>query len=236
MARPPAPTARRPTAPRGPRKRRPAGGEAGLQDLLLRMKACRVCVEAPLGGPLPQHPRPIFQISPSARIAVCSQAPGNRAHIAGRPFFDPSGVRLRSWMGLDEATFYDAARVAIIPMGFCFPGYDRNGGDLPPRRECRATWHDALFEKLPQLELLLCIGRYSLAYHLPETKRMSLTEIVAAWREIAARTAPRTVMALPHPSWRNNAWLRRNAWFEAEHLPELRQRIRTILSRTEDAA
>ena len=208
-----------------------SGPDPALGGLLERMAACRLCAEAPLGAPLPHTPRPIFQISPTARIAICSQAPGNRAHIAGRPFFDPSGVRLRAWMGVDESVFYDARRIAIIPMGFCFPGYDRNGGDLPPRRECRATWHDTLFARLPQLELLLCIGRYSLAYHLPETRRLSLTQIVAAWREIAARTAPRTVMALPHPSWRNNAWLKRNPWFEAEHLPQLRERIAAILAR-----
>lgn len=202
-----------------------------LDATVAGMAACRRCVEAPLGTPLPHVPRPIFQISPTSRIAICSQAPGNRAHVAGRPFFDPSGVRLRSWMGLDEAAFYDAGNVAIIPMGFCFPGYDRHGGDLPPRRECRLAWHDDLFAAMPQLELLLCIGRHSLAYHLPETKRMSLTEIVADWRAIAARTIPRTVMVLPHPSWRNNMWLARNRWFEAEMLPELRNRIRTILSR-----
>ncbi|WP_420392826.1 uracil-DNA glycosylase family protein [Acuticoccus sp.] len=205
--------------------------DPALGELLAAMRACRACVEAPAGAPLPHAPRPIFQVSATARIAICSQAPGNRAHIAGRPFYDPSGVRLRSWMGLDEAAFYDAANVAIIPMGFCFPGYDRHGGDLPPRRECVARWHDALFAALPQLELLLCIGRHSLAYHLPETRRLSLTEVVADWRAIAERTAPRTVMALPHPSWRNNAWLARNPWFEAEHLPELRARIAAILSR-----
>lgn len=206
-------------------------GEAGALGMLLRdIGGCRACVEAPIGGPLPHQPRPIFQISASARIAICSQAPGNRAHIAGRPFFDPSGVRLRAWMGLDEATFYDASRIAIIPMGFCFPGYDRSGGDLPPRKECRARWHDALFDELPRLSLLLCIGRYSLDYHLPHLKRRSLTDIVAAWAEIAAATHPRTIMALPHPSWRNNAWLKRHPWFEAELLPDLRRRIGALLA------
>ncbi len=207
-----------------------AAGDPALAKLTGAMAVCRICADRPLGAPLPHTPRPIFQISPTARIAICSQAPGNRAHMAGRPFFDPSGVRLRAWMGLSEATFYDPAQVAIIPMGFCFPGYDKAGGDLPPRTECRATWHDEVFAAMPSLRLLLCIGRYSLAYHLPETRRLSLTAIVGAWREIAERTAPRTVMALPHPSWRNNAWLKKNPWFEAEHLPDLRARIAAILA------
>jgi uracil-DNA glycosylase len=200
-----------------------------LADLLAGIRRCRVCREAQ--KPLPHEPRPIFQISPTARLAVCSQAPGNKAHVAGKPFHDPSGVRLREWMGVDEATFYDESRVAIIPMGFCFPGYDGKGGDLPPRRECAATWHDALFSALPQLELFLCIGKHSLAYHLPHTRRASLTETVRDWRAIAAATRPRTVIALPHPSWRNNAWIAKNRWFEAELLPALRSRVASALSR-----
>lgn len=193
--------------------------------MVTRMRACRICRDAPMGGPLPHAPRPIFQISDTARVAICSQAPGNKAHIAGKPFFDPSGVRLRAWMGLSEAVFYDPAKVAIIPMGFCFPGYDKNGGDKPPRRECVATWHDALFPLLPNLSLFLSIGKSSLNYHLPDRRRQSLTATVADWRAIMAETAPRTVMALPHPSWRNNAWLSKNPWFEADVLPELRARV-----------
>jgi len=220
---------------RGGRGRRPgvsAGPAAAptLETYLGAIAGCRICREAPAGVPLPHEPRPIFQISETARIAICSQAPGNRAHIAGLPFYDPSGVRLREWMGLDEAQFYDRSKIAIIPMGFCFPGYDRHGGDLPPRRECAAAWHDCLFQLLPQLELFLCIGRYSLAYHLPHTRRMSLTDTVGAWREIARETAPRTVMALPHPSWRNNAWLKRNPWFSQEVLPALRARVTAALN------
>ena len=218
-------------APReAPSKRRLQRPPARLTRHLKAISACRICRDAPVGPPLPHTPRPIFQISPTARIAVCSQAPGNRAHIAGKPFFDPSGVRLRSWMGVDEATFYDASRVAIIPMGFCFPGYDRNGGDLPPRRECAARWHDELFAMLPDIRLFLCIGKYSLAYHLPETRRSSLTDIVSDWRAILGDGGHRSVLALPHPSWRNNAWLRKNPWFEAELLPELRVRVAAILA------
>lgn len=199
-----------------------------LDALLAAIRACRACTLATPA--LPHEPRPIFQISGTARVAICSQAPGNRAHIAGKPFFDPSGVRLRAWMGLDEATFYDASRIAIVPMGFCFPGYDANGGDLPPRRECRALWHDRLFEALPQLELILSIGKYSQDYHLPG-RRPSLTETVRDWRAILSRTANRPVLAMPHPSWRNNAWLRKNPWFEAELLPVLRARIAECIDR-----
>lgn len=192
--------------------------------------ACRICREQPIGAPLPHEPLPIFQLSPTARIAICSQAPGNKAHQAGKPFYDPSGVRLRAWMGLSEEAFYDAARVAIIPMGFCFPGYDRHGGDRPPRKECARVWHDALFAALPQLTLRLCIGKYSLEYHLPHTRKQSLTATVLDWRAILAATEPRAVMALPHPSWRNNAWLKRHPFFEREVLPELRARVAASLA------
>ncbi|MEM8662528.1 MAG: uracil-DNA glycosylase family protein [Pseudomonadota bacterium] len=196
-----------------------------VAKLTAAMSACRICRDAPEGRALPHEPRPIFQISPTAKVAICSQAPGNKAHQAGKPFYDPSGVRLRDWMGLQEPDFYDASRVAIIPMGFCFPGYDKNGGDLPPRKECERRWHDEIFAKLPQIELFLCIGKYSLAYHLPATKRASLTSTVRDWRKILIATEPRAVMALPHPSWRNTGWLIKNPWFEEEVLPELRARV-----------
>jgi uracil-DNA glycosylase len=200
-----------------------------LAEQLAAIRACRICRDR-ADRPLPHEPRPVFQIAPGARVAVCSQAPGNRAHVAGKPFHDPSGVRLRAWMGVDEATFYDPGKVAIIPMGFCFPGYDGKGGDLPPRPECAATWHDRLFAALPRIDLFLCIGKHALAYHLPWARRRSLTETVRDWRAIARATAPRTVMALPHPSWRNNAWLARNPWFEAELLPDLRARVAAALA------
>lgn len=212
---PPPPGARRPVPP--------------LDEQIAAIRACRICREAE--RPLPHEPRPIFQISPRARLVVASQAPGNRAHLAGRPFQDPSGVRLRDWMGIGEADFYDPEKVAIIPMGFCFPGYDANGGDLPPRKECAARWHRDLFAAMPQLELFLCIGKHSLSYHLPETRRRSLTDTVRDWRAIIAGTSPRAVIALPHPSWRNNAWIRNNPWFEAELLPELRARVAAALAR-----
>ncbi|GAB5376091.1 MAG: uracil-DNA glycosylase family protein [Acuticoccus sp.] len=201
-----------------------------LDALGASIAACRLCRDAPDGPPLPHAPRPILQISPTARLAICGQAPGNRAHLAGEPFRDPSGTRLRDWLGIDEATFYDSRRIAIVPMGFCFPGYDAKGGDLPPRRECARTWHDALFAALPPFALRLCIGRHALNYHLPQTRRRPLTDIVGDWRAILAETAPHAVLALPHPSWRNNGWLRRNPWFEAELLPALRVRVTAALA------
>jgi uracil-DNA glycosylase len=189
---------------------------------------CRVCRDAPAGGEgrrLPHEPRPVCVASPSARVVICGQAPGTRVHASGRPFTDPSGNRLRDWLGVDEATFYDPARIAIVPMGFCFPGLDAKGGDLPPRRECARRWHDRLFAAMGQADLVLAIGRYAQAYHLPERRKEGLTEIVADWRAIVAETAKagRIVIPLPHPSWRNNAWIRRHPWFEQELLPEARR-------------
>ena len=203
-----------------------AGGDgADLDRLLARIRGCRICRHDPAGRPLPHEPLPIFRVSSTARIAVCSQAPGARAHAADKPFCDPSGVRLREWMGLDEATFYDADRIMMVPMGFCFPGQDAHGSDLPPRRECVRTWHDALFASVPQIELVLAIGQHALGYHLPERKKQPLTTKVAAWREISAARGDRLVFPLPHPSWRNTGWIRRNPWFEAELLPMLRAEI-----------
>lgn len=200
-----------------------------LDRLMAAIHACRVCREAPEKTPLPHAPQPILQVSGTARIVICSQAPGNIAHQKGVPFYDPSGVRLRDWLGLDEATFYDASRIAIIPMGFCFPGYDRHGGDLPPRPECVTHWHDRLFSILPELRLFLVIGKYSIAYHLPERRRESLWAVVRDWRAIAAATAPRPLIVLPHPSWRNNVWIRRNPFFEAELVPALRRHVARVL-------
>jgi uracil-DNA glycosylase len=169
-----------------------------------------------------------LSVSSSARLLVAGQAPGVRVHMTGVPFNDASGDRLRDWMGLPREVFYDEARVAIAGMGLCFPGHDAAKGDLPPRRECRAHWHDALFEMLPQIETVLAIGRYAQAYHFERLniaydKRARLDTLVAAWREQVGRR-PR-VIALPHPSWRNNAWLNRNPWFMAEVVPMLRVEV-----------
>lgn len=163
-----------------------------------------------------------------ARILVASQAPGNRAHQSGRPFQDPSGMRLRDWLGLDETAFYDPDLVAIVPMGFCFPGYDRNGGDLPPRRECAPRWQAPFLALLPRIELLLPIGLHAQIRHLG--RGPGLGERMRGWRGVfAAESRPR-ILPLPHPSWRNTAWLRRNSWFETDLLPVLRAEVARLRS------
>lgn len=194
--------------------------------------ACRICVERPDGPALPHEPRPVVRVSATARLLVAGQAPGLRVHRSGLPFDDPSGERLRAWMGVDAATFYDVSRVGVAAMGFCFPGYDKAGGDLPPRRECRRHWHDSLFAALPRVETILAIGRYAQDYHLGRLgsgrpKGASVSDTVARWREFAD-LRPR-VIPLPHPSWRNSAWLKRNPWFETELLPELRSEIARLI-------
>ena len=190
------------------------------------MRACRLCIDDPRGQPLPHAPRPVLVVSSTARIAVCGQAPGTRVHASGVPFSDPSGVRLRSWMGVTEAEFYDPARIAIVPMGFCFPGHDAKGGDLPPRPECARHWHAEVFAAMPQIELLLLIGRYAQLWHLGPDARSTLSETVADWAPIFARPTPRRMLPLPHPSWRNNAWLSSRPWFERSLLPVLRREVR----------
>lgn len=203
---------------------------AELDALLSSIRACRVCVEAPQGKPLPHAPRPVLRASATACLAVCGQAPGTRVHASGTPFSDPSGVRLRTWMGVTPDEFYDAARIAIVPMGFCFPGQDEKGGDLPPRRECAATWHDKLFAALPQIELVLAVGAYAQHFHLGAARGKTLQETMLRWHDhLEAKRCPR-ILPLPHPSWRNNAWLKRNPWFEAEFLPVLRHEVRRLLS------
>jgi uracil-DNA glycosylase len=191
--------------------------EADTPFLLDQVRACHLCADLPLG------PRPILQLHPEARILVASQAPGRRAHGAGIPFDDPSGDRLRDWLGLDRATFYDPRRLAVLPMGLCFPGTGK-GGDLPPRPECAAAWRERLLAQLANLRLTLVIGQYALAWHLPEAKG-SLTARVAAWREYGPGLLP-----LPHPSPRNQLWLKRNPWFEAELVPRLRERVAEALA------
>ncbi|WP_208111555.1 uracil-DNA glycosylase family protein [Enterovirga rhinocerotis] len=189
---------------------------------------CRICRDKPDGPALPHEPRPIVQGTSRARILVASQAPGNRAHQSGRPFQDPSGMRLRDWLGLDETAFYDPDLVAIVPMGFCFPGYDRNGGDLPPRRECAPRWQAPFLALLPRIELLLPIGLHAQIRHLG--RGPGLGERMRGWRGVfAAESRPR-ILPLPHPSWRNTAWLRRNSWFETDLLPVLRAEVARLRS------
>lgn len=202
--------------------------DIALSALARSIGNCRICRDEPRGRPLPHEPRPVCVVSSTARIAICGQAPGTRVHASGRPFTDPSGDRLRAWLDIDEATFYDAARIAIVPMGFCFPGHDAKGGDLPPRRECARTWHGDLFAAMEQIELVVAVGQYAQAYHLGARRKKTLTETVAAWRDY--RHLPdRPVVPTPHPSWRNTAWLKRNPWFEADLLPVLRARVRDLL-------
>ncbi len=202
----------------------------GLTDLLADIRGCRVCVEAPIGAPLPHAPRPVIQASPTARIAIAGQAPGTRVHASGVPFTDPSGDRLRAWMGIGADEFYDQARVAIVPMGFCFPGLDAKGSDLPPRRECAPRWRNDVFRRLPHLELVLLVGQYAIGWHLPSAARQPLSATVSNWRDhLAAEPGRPVLFPLPHPSWRNSGWLKRNPWFEVEAVPELRVRVRAAL-------
>jgi uracil-DNA glycosylase len=204
-----------------------------LDAVSARIRACRLCRDTPHATPLPHEPRPVFRVSATARLLVASQAPGLRVHDTGLPFNDSSGDRLRHWMGVDRDTFYDEARIAIVPMGFCFPGYSELKADLPPRRECRAAWHDELFAHLPQIESILAIGRYAQDYHFarlgrPLPKGAGVDEIVRRWRDFQGGS-PR-IFALPHPSWRNSGWLKRNPWFEAEVLPVVRAEVARLTS------
>lgn len=199
---------------------------SGSPEILQRrIENCRVCVENPLAGPLPHEPRPVVRLSSTARLCVAGQAPGLRVHETGQPFNDASGDRLRDWMGVDRDVFYDSSRIAIVPMGFCFPGYDRNRSDLPPRRECRSHWHDAIFSAMPQVELILAIGIYAQEYHLGAKREKTMTATVANWRELMRRESGPAVLPLPHPSWRNTGWLKRNPWFEEDVLPQLKMRV-----------
>ncbi|MFC5507247.1 MULTISPECIES: uracil-DNA glycosylase family protein [Hyphomicrobiales] len=203
----------------------------GLNTLLRELRACRVCRDAPLRGPpLPHEPRPVVQASATARLCVAGQAPGTRVHASGRPFTDPSGVRLRQWLGLDEARFYDASRVAIVPMGHCFPGLDAKGSDLPPRAECAPLWRDRVFAALPAVELVLAIGQYAQAWHLGPARGGTLSQTVAQWRTILDRPLTPRIIPLPHPSWRNNGWLRKHPWFEQELLPVLRREVARLVA------
>jgi uracil-DNA glycosylase len=202
---------------------------AELTDVLASIRSCRVCVETPRGKPLPHAPRPVLRASATARLAICGQAPGTRVHASGKPFTDPSGERLRAWLEVTPEEFYDESRVAIVPMGFCFPGQDAKGGDLPPRRECAALWHRELFAALPRIELVLAVGAYAHAFHLGAARGKNLQETMLRWRQhLKAKLRPR-ILPLPHPSWRNNAWLKRNPWFDAELLPVLRREVRRVL-------
>jgi uracil-DNA glycosylase len=194
-----------------------------LARLLGEVRACRICVERPLGNPLPHLPRPVVQASATARILIAGQAPGTRVHASGRPFTDPSGDRLRDWLGVTPGIFYDSSKIAILPMGFCFPGQDSRGADLPPRRECSGAWRQRLLDLLPDVSLVVALGLHAHKWHLGQAAAQRLTENVMNWRRHAAADIP--VFPLPHPSWRNNSWLNRNLWFEKDVLPALRAEV-----------
>jgi uracil-DNA glycosylase len=202
-----------------------------LAQLLAEIRACRACVERPRGRPLPHEPRPVIRATTTARIAICGQAPGTRVHASGVPFTDPSGDRLRDWMGVTPDEFYDERRIAIVPMGFCFPGLDAKGSDLPPRKECAPLWRGKVFTLLPKLQLVLAVGGYAQRWHMAREAGSCATvsELIKAWRQHLERADGVPMLPLPHPSWRNSGWLKANPWFAAEVLPELRQRVRNLL-------
>ena len=191
---------------------------AAATPLHTSIAACRLC-EAHLAA----GPRPIVQFSASARLVIIGQAPGARVHASGIPWDDDSGDRLRDWIGLDKPGFYDPAKIALVPMGFCYPGKGASG-DLPPRPECAPQWHDRVLATLPGERLTLLVGSYAQAHYLPTARRQSLTENVRAFADFGARLLP-----LPHPSWRSMGWITRNPWFKAEVLPVLRRRVAGIL-------
>ncbi|MEO0938128.1 MAG: uracil-DNA glycosylase family protein [Pseudomonadota bacterium] len=192
-------------------------------SLIDAISACTLCKDRFAATATAHHPKPVVWFEPGARILIASQAPGARAHASRIPFDDPSGQRLRAWMGVSDAAFYDKSRVAIVPMAFCFPGYDRNGSDLPPPALCQKTWRKSALAFAGDVPLTLLIGGYAQKWHLDT--RASVTDTVADWRNHAPRVIP-----LPHPSWRNTAWVKKNPWFEAELLPVLRTAVKDALA------
>ena len=192
-----------------------------MENLLKEIRQCTICEPY-----LPLGPRPVVQASTEARILVVGQAPGSAVHETGIPFNDPSGDRLRKWMGIEKTAFYDENLIALVPMGFCYPGRGKSG-DLPPRKECADQWREQLLAKMTNIELTLVIGQYAMAYHLPETKT-TLTETVRSW----GIKNNSSVIPLPHPSPRNNIWLKKNPWFEETVLPRLKKQVHQILDKT----
>jgi len=192
-----------------------------LASLETRIRACTLCQ-----AEMERTPKPVFAVSETARILIAGQAPGNLAMESGRPFTDPSGVRLRDWMGVDEETFYDARKIAIVPMGFCFPGYDKNGGDIPPMKRCAKEWRAELLAALPNVEVTLLVGGYAQKWHLGKRMERNLTETVRQWQTYASEG----LFTLPHPSWRNTGWIKKNPWFQTDTLPALKSAISSALS------
>jgi uracil-DNA glycosylase len=198
---------------------RPFDDRSVYADLLAEIGACTVCA-----AHLPLGPRPVLRGLPSARLLVVSQAPGTRVHETGLSFNDRSGDRLRQWLGIDRDTFYDESRVAVLPMGMCYPGRFPQGGDRPPRPECAPLWHARTLAVWPEIALTLLVGSYAIDYYLDGRRHPSMTETVRAWRDYLPKCFP-----LPHPSWRTTGWEKRNAWFGEEILPELRRRVAALV-------
>lgn len=192
--------------------------KASLKDTLERVRSCQHCLEH-----LPHGARPVLQVGRQAKLLIAGQAPGAKVHATGVPFNDPSGDRLRMWMGVDKTEFYDASKIAILPMGFCYPGTGKSG-DFPPRKECADLWREELLALMPNIELTLVIGQYAIHWHMPEHKKATLTATVKAWESHWPAQLP-----LPHPSPRNNIWLKRNDWFEDEIIPSLQRKVRSLI-------
>ena len=193
-----------------------------MDELTREIRACAVCKDRFAATATAHAPRPVVWARPPARILIAGQAPGKRVHEIGEPFRDPSGDRLRDWLGVTEAEFYDLDRVAVVPMAFCFPGYDAKGSDLHPPPICARTWHARVMAALPNIRLTVLVGGAAQRWHLGA--RQGVTSTVAAWRDVAPRVFP-----LPHPSWRNTGWLKRNPWMAGELLPALRAQVRKVL-------
>lgn len=214
---------------RAPGHRTGVTWNAKIEAIATDIAQCRICVEKPLKSPLPHEPRPVVQLSSTARLCIVGQAPGARVHASGKPFTDPSGDRLRDWMGIGEQDFYNPAKLAIVPMGFCFPGNDAKGGDLPPRKECALRWHEQIYENMPQIELLLVIGQYAQKWHLKDLCRSTLTQTVANWQDVINQSGNLRMLPLPHPSWRNNGWLKKHPWFAKDLLPVLKAEVHRLV-------
>ena len=190
-----------------------------LTDILREVRACQIC-----SANLPFGPRPVLQAASTARLLIIGQAPGSKVHQSGVPWTDASGDRLRGWLELDRSAFHDEARVAILPMGFCYPGAGENRGDKPPRPECAPRWHERLLKHLPDLELTLLVGQYAHRYYLGSGRKCSMTETVKAFSEYGPQFFP-----LPHPGWRSPIWMRKHPWFEQAVIPELRKAVRKLI-------
>ncbi len=194
-------------------------GPGSLDALLAEVRACTRCAaELPLG------PRPVLKARDSARLLIIGQAPGTKVHESGIPWDDPSGDRLRDWLQVDKDTFYDEGRIAIVPMGFCYPGRAKSGGDAPPRPECAPLWHQPVLAALPNIELTMLVGTYAQAHYLGKRRQKTMTETVRSWRDYGPDILP-----TPHPSWRTTGWQKKNPWFEEDVLPALRERVAGLM-------